>query len=179
MTTYKMPDLKYMVENELFITCPFLQTNRFIQYCKDRDISTSRKQLEQFERLGIFYPIARVQYPKIKYKVKYIDDGKRYLVLGRLKDEEDWNGDVREEYAHFWFEKGYAMNWLKAKLLWKPLSRPFQSWDTLGDKNGYQKIESFYSIFQCYPLHTLIELLGIESRMDSQSKPNRALCPRV
>jgi hypothetical protein len=77
MTMKKMQNLKYIIENELVISCPFLSTDQFISYCKDRGIRTSRKQLEQFEKLGIFYPIARVQYPKIKTKIEYIDNGKR------------------------------------------------------------------------------------------------------
>ena len=162
----KMPNLKYIIENEFFIICPFFPTDQFVLYCKDRGIQTSREQLEQFEKLEIFYPIARVRYPKIKIKIEYIDNGKRYRDLGVLKDGEEWSGDLKEEYAHFWFEKEYAKNWLEEGLLWEPSSRPFQVWETFNDKNGYRQIESFYSIFQCYTLHNLIRLTRLELGME-------------
>lgn len=157
------PDLKYIIDNELFIICPFLSTDQFISYCKDRDIRTSREQLEQFEKLGIFYPFARVKYPKIKIKVKYSDNGNRYQDLGILEEDEKWTGDVREEYAHFCFEKDYAKNWLEEGLLWEPSSRPFQSWKTFYDENEDKQIESFYSVFQCYTLYHLISKMEINA----------------
>jgi hypothetical protein len=149
-------NLKYIIENELFVVCSFLSTDRFISYCKDQGIQTSEEQLEQFEKLGIFYPVARVRYPKIKVKVEYFDNGKRYRDLGTLRDGEEWLGDIREEYAHFWIEKEYAKNWLEEGVLWEPASRLFQPWETFKDKNGYRYIENFYSIFQCYTLYNLI-----------------------
>ncbi len=155
----KMPNLKYIIENEFFITCPFLSTDRFISHCKDRGVRTSRKQLEQFEKLRIFYPIARVRYPKIKIKIEYTDNGKRYRHLGVLKDGEKWSGDIKERYADFWFEKEYAKNWFEEGLLWEPSSRPFQPWETFRDKKRHrQQIENFYSIFQCYTLYNLVQL---------------------
>lgn len=162
----KMPNLKYIIENESFIICPFLPTDQFVLYCRNRGVRTSRKQLEQFEKLGIFYPIARVRYRKIKIKIEYIDNGKRYRDLGVLKDGEEWSGDLKEEYAHFWFEKEYAKNWLEEGLLWEPSSRPFQVWETFNDENGFRQIESFYSIFQCYTLYNLIQSTRLELRME-------------
>jgi len=157
-----MTDLKYIIENELFITCPFLPTDRFISYCKDRGIRTSREQLEQFEKLGIFYPFARINYPKIKIKVEYIDGGKRIRDLGVLKKGEEWSGDIEEVYSHFSFEKEYAKNWQEEGLLWEPRSRPFQQWETFRDEEEDIKIESFYSIFQCYTLYNLIRSTRME-----------------
>ena len=127
----KQPDLKYLVENEFFITRPLLPTDQFVSYCKDRGIQTSREQLEKFEELGIFHPVARVQYPTIKIKVEYLDGGKRYRDLGILEDGEEWSGDTKEEYADFRFEKKYAESWLVEGLLWAPSSRPYQKWETL------------------------------------------------
>jgi len=162
----KMPNLKYIIENESFIICPFLPTDQFVLYCRNRGVRTSRKQLEQFEKLGIFYPIARVRYRKIKIKIEYIDNGKRYRDLGVLKDGEEWSGDLKEEYAHFWFEKEYAKNWLEEGLLWEPSSRPFQAWETFNDENRFRQIESFYSIFQCYTLYNLIRSTEMELRAE-------------
>ena len=162
----KMPNLKYIIENESFIICPFLPMDRFVSYCRDREVQTSKEQLEQFEKLGIFYPIARVRYPKIKIKIEYIDEGKRYRDLGVLKDGEEWSGDLKEEYSRFDFEKEYAKDWLKEGLLWEPSSRPFQAWETFNDENGFRQIESFYSIFQCYTLYNLIQSTRLELGME-------------
>lgn len=158
----KMLNLKHIVENELFIICPFLSTDRFISYCKYRGIQTSRNQLEQFEKLEIFYPIARVRYPKIKVKIEYIDNGKQYRDFGILRDGEEWSGDIKEKYAHFWFEKEYAKSWLGEGLLWEPSSRPFQVWETFNDENRHRQIENFYSVFQCYTLYNLIRSTKLE-----------------
>ena len=162
-----MLDLKYVIENELFITCDFLPTDRFITYCKDRDVQTSRKQLEQFEKLGIFYPFARVQYPKIKKKIEHIDNGTPYRDLGILKDGEQWSGDTKEEYADFWFEKDYALDWFNEGYLYDPSSRPFQPWESFFDKEKLRhRVESFYSIFQCYTLYNLIRQTKISLGME-------------
>jgi len=53
--------LQKLIEKEYFLLCSFLTTDQFISYCKDRSIDTSRDQLEQFEKLGIFFPIARIK----------------------------------------------------------------------------------------------------------------------
>lgn len=150
----KMLNLKYIIENEFFITCPFIPTEQFIAYCKNCGIQTSKKQLEQFEKLGLFYPVARVEYHKDKIKVEHV--GSSYRDLGILKDGEEWAGDLKEEYSHFWFEKELAKKRLEEGLLWEPSSRRFQAWETFYDENKHQKIESFYSIFQCYSLYYLI-----------------------
>lgn len=163
---YKLSILKYIIENELFITCPFLSTRRFILYCKERAILTSREQLELFEKLRVFYPIARVKYPKVRKKVEYVNNGRRYRDLGILKDGEQWSGDLREEYASFWFKKEYALDWFKKGLLWQPSSRKFQPWETFYDEKGERKIESFYSIFQCYTLYHLIKQTTIKIKME-------------
>ena len=163
----KLPNLKYIIENECFIICPLLSTDRFISYCSDRRIRTSKKQLEQFEKLGIFYPVARVRYPKIKIKIEYVDDN-HFRRLGILKDREEWSGDIKEEYSYtvFEFGKEYAKSWLEEGLLWEPLSRSFQPWETFTDKEGYTQVENFYSIFQCYTLYELIQFTRMELRAE-------------
>ncbi len=127
--------LQKLIEKEYFILCSFLTTDQFISYCKDRSIDTSRKQLEQFEKLGIFFPMARVKIPKIKIKIEYIENHTRYKDLGVLEDGEEWQGDVEEEYAHFWFEKSYAENWLKEGILWDPRTRDFEEWNSFYDED--------------------------------------------
>lgn len=174
-----LPDLKCIIENEFFITCPLLPTDLFVSYCIDRDIQTSRNQLEQFEKLGIFYPIARIRRPKIKIKIEYIDDGRRFKELGVLQDGEEWSGDTKKEYAHFEFGKKYAESWLDAGLLWEPSSQPFQAWETFRDEKGDKQIESFYSIFQCYTLYTLIQSTRIRLGMEVEASRSREDLNRI
>lgn len=147
-------NLEYIIKNESFRTNPFLSTDRFISYCKDCGITTSKEQLEQFEKLGLLYPIARVQNPKIKIKVEYINEGKAYRELGILKEGEEWSGDTQEDYVYFSFGEDSNI-WLKEGFLWEPSSRPFQKWKTFFDEN--RNVENFYSIFQCYSLYNLIQ----------------------
>jgi len=168
-----MSRLKYIIANEFFITCQLLRANDFIKYCTERNISVSSEALEKFEKLGFFYPFVRVQYPKIKIKVEYVNDGKQYKYLGILKDGEKWLGDTKEKYAQFSFEKDYALSWFKDGYVWEPLTRSFQEWKTFRDDKGYRQIESFYSIFQCYELKSLLSLMrtkvAAENLLDNDS----------
>ena len=158
--------LQKLIEKEYFLLCSFLTTDQFISYCKDRSIDTSRKQLEQFEKLGIFFPIVRVKIPKIKIKIEYIENRTRYKDLGILKEGEEWQGDVKEEYAHFWFEKSYANNWLKEGILLDPRTRDFEEWDNFYDEDKREFIVSYYSIFQCYTLYNLTRSTKMELRAE-------------
>src|SRR6267143_2822417 len=60
-------DLQYMIEKDYFVVCQPKSTDWFIKYCAERGISTSAGQLESFERLGLFYPIARVRHPQAPF----------------------------------------------------------------------------------------------------------------
>lgn len=146
-------EIKDIFENEYFLACGLLSSDRFVSFCADRGIRVTLAELEQLEKLGIFYPIARVSFPKIKIKGEYINDGKQFKSLGILKEEEKWEGDIREEYSHFSFEKKQALSWIEDEILWDPTNRPFRNWENLKDEAGYSKIESYYSIFQSYTLH--------------------------
>jgi ADP-ribosylglycohydrolase len=149
-------DLKYVIDNESFVVCPLLPTNRFIKFLEERCVKTSEKQLERFEELGLFFPVARVRYPVIRSKVEYLEDGTHYRDLGVLGDDEEWAGDVREEYGGFLFTKEYAEAWMQEGLLWEPSAQPFEEWKTFTDENGKKRVESYYSSFQCHPLNSLI-----------------------
>jgi hypothetical protein len=48
--------------------------------------------LERLEKLGLFYPLLRVQYPPIKIKVEYTEDRQSYKWLGKLQPDEEWRG---------------------------------------------------------------------------------------
>jgi len=159
--------LDYIIANEMFIVCPPKSTDRFVDFCKKRGINTSRKQLEKLEKLGVLFPVARVEYPKISKKIEYIDDGTRYNDLGILLPDETWNGAIKEEYSHFWFKKDYAKEWREEGLLWDPAERSFQDWDKFKDENGRTFIESFYSIFQCYALFNLNKITTVSLQYEN------------
>jgi hypothetical protein len=71
--------LHYLVEQELYVVCGLLRADDFISYCKERDIGVSRERLEQLEKLGLLYPLARIKRPKIKIKLERGENGTRDL----------------------------------------------------------------------------------------------------
>jgi hypothetical protein len=150
-----MVDLRYLIEHDLFVVCRALRADEFVSYCKKRGMQTSKEHLELLEKVGLLYPLARVQYPKIKVKIEYVNNGLEYKRLGILNDGEDWSGAIQDEYSHFFFEKRDALPWLEVGYLWAPESRPFQDWKGFIDEEGYRHTESFYSEFQCHSLFTL------------------------
>ncbi|HKZ02354.1 MAG TPA: hypothetical protein VJ180_08950, partial [Pyrinomonadaceae bacterium] len=87
----------------------------------------TRDDLEQFERLGLFYPIARVEHPQ----------------------------------SYFWFRNDHVRILFENGLLWQPLTRPFQPWKNFKNQRNETQIESFYSIFQVYPLQNLLRQIQL------------------
>jgi hypothetical protein len=63
-----MIDLRYLVENDLFVVAKALRSDEFVSYCKKRGVQTLKEHLELLEKIGLLYPLARVRYPKIKVK---------------------------------------------------------------------------------------------------------------
>jgi hypothetical protein len=147
-------DLKAIIENEWFIVCDLLSTDRFITFCRDRGIEISREQLEQLERLGLFYSVARVEFPRVTVKVEYSEDRKTFRDLGILEEGEVWEGETREDCSSFSFTKRFAGDWMEHGCLWDPRSREFEPWSRFWEDEG-RRVESYYSIFQCLPLHHL------------------------
>ena len=80
-----MDYLNYIINNEHFIACPLIRTDEFIKQCGARGIAISRDQLEQFERLGLFYPLARVRHHQT-YSWFRNDHAKILLEEGRIWD---------------------------------------------------------------------------------------------
>jgi len=158
-----MLTIKKLIEEELFIQCPLISSDRFLDYCKKRDISVTKEKLELYEKLEIFYPIARVEVPKFKVKVEYVENGTKYRDLGALQEGEEWSGDAKETYGHFWWEKNIAKEFYSEGFLWSPEDRPFMPWNDFYDKElMYKKIESFYSIFQIYHLLMIEKITSLK-----------------
>ena len=122
-----MIDLSYLVENDSFIACPLLPTDSFIRYCKDRGLDISWENLEDLERMGILFPVARVTCPTLTVKIKYTEDGNSYTELGVLQDGEQWTGETKKEYAIFYFEKDYAESFLEEGLFMAAVFTPLHS----------------------------------------------------
>ncbi len=153
-------DLKQILENEYFIASQLLSTDRFLKFCTERGINISRELLEKLEELQLFYPLARVSLLKYKNKVEYIDGGKRYKDLGILKDDENWDGNTIERYSEFWFEKPMVLEWYEANLIWDPIQKPFESWNSFEDSDGRERVRNYYSQFQVFTLESLIQILS-------------------
>src|SRR5258707_6951095 len=86
----RMDYLNYIIENEHFIACPLLPTDQFVKYCTDRGIKTSREQLEQLEKLSLFYPLARVRHPQTNFWFRN-DHAKILFDEGQI-----WDPSLRE-----------------------------------------------------------------------------------
>ncbi len=162
-------NIQYLIDNQLFVTCPLLPTKRFVKYCKDRGVRTSEKQLERFEELGIFYPVARMRYPKdedehpmTKVKFEQVDGNRVYR--GKLEEGEVWDGGIEDLLIGFSFEKEYIYRFLEAGLLWEPASRPFEPWELL--ENESREVRSYYSIFQVYALSNLVKSTTMQVRAE-------------
>lgn len=50
-----------IVESCALISCPLLGTNKFIKFCKDRNLPIDRQRLFRLERLGLFGPLFRIR----------------------------------------------------------------------------------------------------------------------
>lgn len=144
--------LRFLVENDLFQLCRPMPTSEFIRFCTERDVPVDAARLENLERTRIFFPLARVRFVTLVQKIEYLDEGRRVRDLGTLQADEIWSGATREEYAHFWFRRDYALDWLNEGLLWDPATRPFEPWDGFHDAEGDRAVESYYSPFQVLPL---------------------------
>jgi hypothetical protein len=159
-----MADLRTIIENEWWIVCGLLPADRFVTFCRDRGIDTSKDQLERLETLGLLSPLARVEFPKIIVKVEYAQDRKSCQDLGILADGEVWLGETEEEYSSFEFTRSFAEDWLEHGHLWDPSSRVFEPWSTFFTEG--RRVESYYSMFQCLPLYGLQQSLGMRIRAE-------------
>jgi hypothetical protein len=156
--------LRYFLQQDAFAICPMLSARDFVSFCKDRGITTSEEQLERFEKLGILYPIARMKRPWLTHKIEYTDEGRSYMDHGLVNEGESWSGDTLAEWGRW--RRGDAadeIELLDEGHLWDPRQKPFQSWSTFHDENGTHT-ESFYSMFQAYPLEW--KLMWLECRVD-------------
>nr|VFJ54294.1 MAG: hypothetical protein BECKDK2373B_GA0170837_10463 [Candidatus Kentron sp. DK] len=77
---------KAIVEAGAVIACPLLGTEKFVDFCRKRDLSINRERLVRLERLGLFAPVFRVRTPE--------------------EDTPPFHIPIRE--GNNWFDKGWA-----------------------------------------------------------------------
>lgn len=159
-------NLRILIDNEFYICCPLLSTGYFVDYCKARGVKISPARLERLEKLGLFYPVARVNRPELTFKMRPAEEANSYYDEGVLEDGESWDGETRKTLAHISFQKDYALEWLNAGRLWSPQAIPFQEWksykipDFYDDDVMLNPMENYYSRFQIFQLHNLLELMS-------------------
>ena len=71
--------LREYIEKEMYLQNPPLKMDNFLKLCNKYDINLSRKELELYEKIGIFKPIFRIKYVKHEFlnDFNYFDFGKK------------------------------------------------------------------------------------------------------
>jgi hypothetical protein len=182
--------LKQIIGHGQFFQKTLLNAEGFVRYCKDREISITLDKLEKYEKLGIFLPLVRLRHPKIKIKIEPNEDMQGYKELGTLEEDEEWNGEIKEEYGGFLWNDETVDGLIEDSYLWTPTMGKYDSWKNYKDENGWSSVDSYYSIFQTLPLHMILQSttfpIGIESLatwnqenikkwFKSVKKPSRAM----
>lgn len=159
--------IEQLIGHGHFFSHTFLDADGFVRYCKQRNLDTSLEKLERLERLGIFLPLMRIRWPKIKIKVEHKDNGEGYDELGMLQPDEQWDGEIVERNGWFDWSDRDTIQWLvSGGYLWKPSQEQFQSWADYKDADGRLSVYSYYSIFQTLPLHSYLQSTTIRLSFD-------------
>ncbi|WBX94967.1 hypothetical protein [Pseudoxanthomonas mexicana] len=103
---------RLIVESAAVLACPLLDTEKFVRFCRDRDLSIDRARLLRLERLGLFAPVFRVRAPGTRGQSFHIP--------------------VRE--GNNWFDKGWA--WDTTRI---PVEHEIPS-DRITTQQGYYSI---------------------------------------
>ena len=164
--------LQDFIEGENYLQNPPMTTDKFIEFCENLGLQTSKKELEYFEKEKLLFPIVRIERPvgeeeRIKFKK---DDGKEYLrpaKNGLQKGETEIERYKIKFYSSYGFSehnRDLLLNWVKEGNLFDPAIKIFQNWNTFLDEeleHDKQKIVSFYSGFQIYWLEGLNKSFSI------------------
>jgi len=154
-----------------FFQNTLLSASRFVDFCKKRGIDISKKRLERFEELGIFFPVLRINHPEIKIKIKTIkteEDLVQIQEFGILQEGEIWDGEIRKEYADLiYWDRDYVDSWIEDGLIYIPTKDTFQPWTLYEKDSGFgNKIETYYSIFQALALQIAVQNLVIKFNIE-------------
>lgn len=159
-----------------FFQRTMLEASRFVDYCKKRGIDISKKRLEKFEELEIFFPMLRIEHPEIQIKRRTIKDEnglEETYEFGRLQEGETWDAELSKYYsACNYGNKEFVDSWIEENLIYFPTKETFQPWSNYYDEEGFNKIESFYSIFQALSLKILVQSFTLKSRIEELAFKN-------
>lgn len=98
--------LQHLIGHGHFFDKTFLNVDQFIRYCADRNLRVSSENLERLEKLGVFLPLVRLRWPRIKIKLAAKEDGTVQEDLGVLQEGEVWHDETREENGgFFWWDR--------------------------------------------------------------------------
>nr|VFK26953.1 MAG: hypothetical protein BECKMB1821G_GA0114241_102426 [Candidatus Kentron sp. MB] len=109
---------KAIIEARAVIACPLLGTDRFVDFCRKRDLSIDRTRLVRLECLGLFAPVFRVRTPEkdtplfhipIRENNNWFDKGWAWDTTGIPPDYEIPNHENREEEGYYSI---FQIDWL-------------------------------------------------------------------
>jgi hypothetical protein len=150
-----------------FFQKTFLNADDFIKYCKARSIDVSLEKLERLEETGVFLPMLRVRWPKIKIKTVVRTDGETYEDIGPLQNDEQWDGQIREEKAAvIWWDAELMNSLIEDGFIWMPTMAQFKPWTDYKDEEGWWDVESYYSVYQTLPLFKFMESTSLTLGME-------------
>ncbi|MBC8526514.1 MAG: hypothetical protein H8D22_06585, partial [Candidatus Cloacimonetes bacterium] len=150
------------IEDEQYIQCALLELDKFISFCREREVIVTKSQLEFFEKKKLFFPILRIKKPKYKEKIETTPNN-QIRSLGPLKPRERYKGEIRERYSIIYFEKDY-LKWLKEKgYISITKDKKFIPWKNFFDSKLQERsIMSYYSQFQIFWLYELLQRSSIK-----------------
>jgi hypothetical protein len=133
--------LEYIARKNLYFSRPPIPSQNFETFCRDREISLSRGQLERLDQTGFLKPLGRYKRQKNIIKIEQTADGIKEL--GMLEDSEQWAGMTHERVSAFsprflreYFDRGQVLDS-------EPM--PTDAWNS-------SEFINLYSEFQFYPL---------------------------
>lgn len=134
-----------------------ITASRFVSYCEDNGVATSKEEFEQLYKEGLFYPAVKVYKGICKFKKIYakFDNSLewRYVYPEDVKKFKPKKIDPKNYYDSGGFHSGYD-GWLdyyrKNKMIKYPASQKFEAWNKkqyLGFITKYKLIEKDYEFF--------------------------------
>jgi len=110
-----------------------LDSRRFIDFLRARELAINEEELEHFERIGFLYPVLRLKRPTI---------------------EEAGNIQYVGISSSSWYLKKY----LEANLLEFPDSKNFKQWEEYRDKGGERNTFLYYHPYQVFLVTRFLNL---------------------
>jgi len=113
-----------------------LNSDKFVDFLRVRDIRVDEEQLEHFEKIGFLYPVLRLRRPVIKE-----DNETRYDGI----------------MSSSWYLKKY----LEAGLIEFPNQENFRPWSNYVDKDGEENTFIYYHPYQVFLINRFLSLTTV------------------